>query len=141
MTALDRNIFSSRRSGFTLIEVLATLALVAIILPIAMQGITTAMKASSRARHTAEATELAKLKLNEVILDGDTSQFTGSGVFEGAWQEYRWESRMASREYGLYEVTAQVFWKQAGLEQSTSVTTLVYPVQTSAAATGTGATP
>ena len=57
------------RRGFTLVEVLATLVLLGIILPIAMRGVSMAMAAASNARRTAEATSLAEAKLNMLLVD------------------------------------------------------------------------
>ena len=48
------------RRGFTLVEILATLALVAIILPVAMSGISLALRVADESRRQTEATALAQ---------------------------------------------------------------------------------
>lgn len=129
----------SRRTtsrGFTLVECIAALVLVGIVLPVALRGVTTAMQASGRAKHMAEATEIAHYKLNELVLDADSSAFTGSGEMESNGTNYRWASRSTTRDFGLYEVTVEVSWTSAGNPLSTSVSTLVYPTST----TSTGVT-
>jgi prepilin-type N-terminal cleavage/methylation domain-containing protein len=134
---------SAARRGFTLPECLAALVLVGVVLPVAMRGITLSMQASARARHLAEATEIAHLKLNELALANDTSAFVGTGEITGSTSTYRWASRSVSRSYGLYELTVEVGWTSAGIDQSTSITTLVYPSSTtsSTAASTSGGTP
>ena len=54
--------------GFTLVEVLATLVLMGIVIPVAMHGVSIAMSAASNARKTAEAATLAETKLNELLV-------------------------------------------------------------------------
>ena len=51
------------RGGFTLVEVLASLALVAVILPVAMEGVSLAVGAAGLARDRIEAASLAETKL------------------------------------------------------------------------------
>ena len=60
----------SGRAGFTLVEVLATLVLLGIVVPVAMRGVSVALAAAQTAKRTAEATSLAQSKLNEMIADG-----------------------------------------------------------------------
>lgn len=116
-----------RHRGVTLMEVLATLVLVAIVLPVAMQGVTTSLRATSHARHQAEAARLAENKLNEFLVLRDPYGLTGNGDFGPAWPEYRWESRSVVREYNVYEVTVAVSWTERGEPRQVELTTLVYP--------------
>jgi len=44
-----------RRAGFTLVEVLATIMLLAIVLPVAMRGVTISTQTASTARRRTEA--------------------------------------------------------------------------------------
>ena len=126
--------------GFTLIEVLATLVLLGIVVPVAMRGVSLALAAASTARRTAEAASLAEGKLNELIVDGSwqTSGNTGDFAAENH-PEYTWTCENASRDYGTYEVVLRVAWTQRGQERNLSLSTLVYP-STTAGATGTGST-
>jgi prepilin-type N-terminal cleavage/methylation domain-containing protein len=120
-----------RRSGVTLVEVLAALVLVAIVLPVVMQGLTLSMRAASRARHQAEAARLAEAKLNELLVLRDTSILTGAGDFGEHWPGYAWRSESATRDHGLYEVTVTVAWTERGQERTASLSTLVFPGSTS----------
>src|SRR4051812_32907857 len=55
------------RRGFTLVEVLATVAFIAIVLPVAMQGISLSVRTAGNARKQAEAAILAQSKLDETL--------------------------------------------------------------------------
>lgn len=114
------------RCGVTLMEVLATLLLVAIVLPAVMQGVTVSMQAAARARHQTEAAALAEMKLNE-LLARSTSVNTGSSDFGIDYPNYRWETAAVSRDLGLYEVAVVIHWTERGIERSYQLTSLIYP--------------
>jgi prepilin-type N-terminal cleavage/methylation domain-containing protein len=116
-----------RQRGLTLVEVLATLVLVAIVLPVTMKGVTLSMQSAARARHMTEAAQLAESKINEMLVLRDTMYLSGSGDFGQDWPEYRWTSTAAAANYGVYEVTVTVSWLERGSERSVSMSTLVYP--------------
>jgi prepilin-type N-terminal cleavage/methylation domain-containing protein len=119
---------SSRPRGFTLIEVLATLVLLGIVMPVAMRGVSLALAASSTARRTAEAASLAEMKLNELIVDGSWRTGNAGGDFaDQNLPDYRWTCENAARDYGTNEVIVHVTWTQRGQERSMSLATLVYP--------------
>ncbi|MEA2710205.1 MAG: putative rane protein [Phycisphaerales bacterium] len=110
--------------GFTLVEVLATLVLLGIILPVAMRGVSMSMAAASSARHTAEATALAEAKLNQLVADGTWASATLSGDFSPDQPEYQWACVTATRDYGLTEVAVRVAWTERGLPREMIVATL-----------------
>lgn len=122
--ALSRSLGSA---GVTLIEVLATLMLIAIVLPVVLQGATIAMQASSSARHRAEATVLAEARLNQLLAVNNLVDFNGAGVFDQAWSGYRWESSARGMDLGLYELSVTVFWVERGQERSLTLTSLAFP--------------
>ena len=112
--------------GFTLIEVLATLVLLAIVLPVAMRGVSLALAAASNARHTSEAATLAEAKLNELVVQGQGTVATASGDFAPDHPDYRWLCQNAERDYGVSEVAVRVSWTERGQERSLIVSTLAY---------------
>ena len=129
--------FSARRQSrraFTLVEVLATLVMLAIILPIAMRGVSMAMAAASNARRTAEATTLAETKLNELLADGTWASGSLSGDFAPTQPEYQWACLTQTRDYGLTEVAVRVTWADRGHDREMIVTTLA--LQSSTNSTG-----
>ena len=115
-----------RRGGFTLVEVLATLLLVGIVLPVTMRGMSLALAAASSARHTAEATSLAETKLSELTTDTLSVTTDGSGDFGTDYPGYTWASQRVSRDYGLSEVALRVSWVERGQPKSLTVSTLLY---------------
>jgi len=84
-----------RRDAFTLVEVLATLALAAIVIPVAMEGISLATATAGEARRMMEAASLAELKLAELRLDDTLQNGTLDGDFGDDWQEYRWTAEVS----------------------------------------------
>jgi general secretion pathway protein I len=114
-----------RRSAFTLVEVLATLVLIGIVIPVAMQGVSVAMTAASNARRTSEAASLAEAKLNQLVVTGEW-QFAGqSGDFGAQWPGYRWTVETAQRDYGVTEIALHVTWQErGGKDRSLTLSTL-----------------
>jgi len=115
-----------RARGFTLIEVLATLVLLGIVVPVAMRGVSVALAAATTARRTAEAATLADAKLNELIADGSWQTSGNTGDFAPDHPEYTWVCENASRDYGMSEVVLRVKWMQRGAEKVVTISTLIY---------------
>ena len=120
---------SRHRRGVTLVEVLATLVLIGIVLPVAMRGATLSMQTAARARHMTEAAHLADLKLAEIAVVNNISLYSGSGDFGEEWPEYRWISESQPADFGLYSLTVSVVWTEQGQERATSLSTLLYPAE------------
>lgn len=119
------------RRGFTLIEVLATLMLLAIVFPVMMQGITVAGSVADAARRRTEATGLAQSKLAEIVATGQWQQGNLSGDFGSDWPAYRWEATVQpwaldNTNESLQQIDLRVIWTARGREYSVSVTTLAY---------------
>jgi prepilin-type N-terminal cleavage/methylation domain-containing protein len=129
------------RRGFTLVEVLATLVLMAIVLPVAMRGISMALRAASVSKHTSEAAALAQAKLNELVTDQtSTGALNGSGDFGADHPEYTWTCISTQRDYGLTQLDLRVSWKEGGLnERFVDLSTFYIPAGSSTR-TGTSMT-
>src|SRR4051794_33197688 len=86
--------------GFTLIEVLAALMLVAIVLPVAMRGVSVATGAASNARHRNEASALAQSKMDELLANMQATQTqmntNMSGDFGEDWPGYEWSAELVT---------------------------------------------
>jgi prepilin-type N-terminal cleavage/methylation domain-containing protein len=125
----------ARRRGLTLIEVLATIVMMSIVLPAAMQGISTCLRASHEARQRSEVAALAESKLTELIATGDWQFGAVSGDFGEAWPDYRWSSGSGpwSSDSTMTEVYVRVTWTSRREEREEILTTLIYPGQTSTA--------
>jgi prepilin-type N-terminal cleavage/methylation domain-containing protein len=77
-------------AGFTLVEMLAAMLFMAIVIPVALQGLRIASRAGAVAARKGVAVQLAENKLNELIV---TSQWhtSGQGGDCGAqWPGYQW---------------------------------------------------
>ena len=70
---------------------------------------------------------LAEAMLNEALAARDVTLLNSSGDFAPEWPEYRWESEVAQRNAGLYDVSVRVIWVAQGVEQWVTFATLMYP--------------
>jgi len=133
-----------RRWGFTMIEVLATLMLAAIVLPAIMRGMSVCMATSSQARRQAEAAALAQDKLSELVALGQTQQAVQSGDWGADWPGYHWEAHVNQFDGAtLLQVDVTAFWPsetgaRGTAERSVTLTTLVYTGMTSETGTTSG---
>lgn len=113
------------RRGFTLIEVLVTMVLMGIVIPVAMRGITLALNAASTAKRSAEAAHLAEQKMDELLSTSDPNQFTGEGDFGTDWPGYRWKADTNTSDDNMATLTIDVSYNVAGRARDVQVTTLV----------------
>ena len=122
---------TSRRRGFTLVEVLAALLLIAIVLPIVMRGISAGTSSASLARRRTEATSLAQSKLAEIMAleqwrDGElTGTFTTAESENAADFSWRAELEQWSEE-NVKQLDLYVTWSTGAGEQDVKLSTLVY---------------
>src|SRR5262245_52095161 len=78
------------RAGFTLAEVLAALLFMAIVIPVAVQGLHMARRAGSVAERKAMAAGLAETKLNELIVTGQWQSSAQKGMVVEGLQSFPW---------------------------------------------------
>lgn len=123
----------TRRSGpsrgFTLIEVLATLLLMAIVLPAVMRGLTLATSAGSMAKWRTQAAGLAQSKLAELIATNQWQQSALSGDFAPDHPDFNWQATAQSWEgdtsgIGIQRIDLTVTWTERGRPQSLTLSTL-----------------
>jgi type II secretory pathway pseudopilin PulG len=97
----------SRRAdaGFTLAEVLAAMLFMAIVVPVAVQGLRIASLAGEVAQRKSQAARIAEMVLNETLISSNAlvSSFTGT-IIEGI-REFRYE---VSVEPWMQQMTNQV---------------------------------
>lgn len=130
---------SRTHRGFTLIEVLATLMMMAIAMPAIMHGVSLALRAADASRRRSEASILASSKLNELIWTGQWQSQT-SGDFGTDWPDYTWTAQAAdwqptssngsnvvpTLQQTMSELDVTVKWGPLDGQQYT-LSTLVYP--------------
>jgi type II secretory pathway pseudopilin PulG len=121
-----------RLRAFTLIEVLAAVAFVAVVVPVAMHGIGLALRASASARRTAEASILAQGKLDELVAQVNAG---GAAAVGGGSEEngiYHIDSGVTagvdpvSLGLSMNELTVQVSWGEHGTQEQVRLSTWVY---------------
>ena len=122
---------SRSHAGFTLVEVLAALMLIAIVLPAVMKGAAMATSIASSARRRNEAAGLAEEKLAEIIATDQWQQNSLSGDFGTDWPGYRWQATVQpwtedTSGAGLQQVDLRVSWMARSKQDSLTLTTLAY---------------
>ena len=118
-----------RRQGFTLIEVLVTMALMAIVLPVVMRGMSIAVATAADAKRKAEAVTLGQAKLNEIVEEinlQDTSEQNSSGDFSPDFPDYQWACQAQDdTNLGVTQLTMTVTWSERGKQRTFEMATLV----------------
>ena len=113
------------RRAFTLIEVLAALLLMAIVIPVAMQGMSTASRAGILGQRKAVAARIAERMLNELIVTGQMNQNTASGSVVDGDIAYPWTMQSEPwTEDSMTHVTVKVTFSVQGNDYEVSASTL-----------------
>lgn len=124
------SVFQSRSTrGFTLIEVLAALLLMAIVIPVAMQATSIASRAGMMGQRKAAAMRIADRMLNELIVTGEAKQSTSSSgtVAEGD-ASYTWTLQSTTwSEDAMTQLTVSVSFSVQGATHTVSASTLIDP--------------
>jgi prepilin-type N-terminal cleavage/methylation domain-containing protein len=117
-----------RIGGFTFIELLATVVLLGIIMPVAMQSIGLCTRLGGQSRGHIEAASLARTKLTELTTSGDWSAGGKTGDFGTDWPGYRWTAAVSNwSDSVVSQLDVTVTWQSQGRERSVTFSTLVYP--------------
>lgn len=127
------------RRGFTLPEVLATLVLVGLVLPVVMQGISLALRAAEDASKRGEAASLAETKLQELAVAGDSIREM-SGDFGPDSPGFTWTREEAAVEDSMIETTVRVEWLTRGQPRSLALATWRAPESAATTETETEST-
>jgi general secretion pathway protein I len=126
-----KRIFSGKlfcERGFTLVEILATFVLIAIILPVAMEGISLSTRMASESKRKIEAAALAEKKLTELIVTEDWMNGDDIGDFEDEYPDFTWRYEVSDweKEDLIRQIDLHVEWTASNKTHSVTVTTLVY---------------
>src|SRR5947209_2381405 len=81
------------RAAFTLAEVLAALAFMAIVIPVAVEGLRIANLAGEVGQRKAVAARIAERVLNEWIIGSRTQGTAQSGTIQEGTVQFRWSIR------------------------------------------------
>ena len=80
-------------AGFTLAEALAALAFMAIVIPVAVQGLKVANLSGQVAQRKGEAMRVAERVLTETMITTNWVKSLQSGTIESGNRQFRWEVR------------------------------------------------
>ena len=118
---------SSRRLlAFTLAEVLAALAFMAIVIPVAVEGLRIANRAGQVSQRKAVAARVGDRVLNEWIVSARTAAPARSGVAEEGTQTYRWTIRTQPWNQDTMKlITVEVIYQVQGQDYDVRVSTLL----------------
>ncbi|MEN6627041.1 MAG: type II secretion system protein [Candidatus Sumerlaeia bacterium] len=124
--------------GFTFVEVLAGMLFMAIVLPVAIEGISLSHRVGVVADRKREAGRLAQMILDEAVATGTWRDGDQNQEFGEDWPGYRWHLTSVDwTETGLSEVTAEVTFNLLGRDYGVALTTIT---ETEDASTDSGTT-
>lgn len=123
-----------RPGGFTLVEVLATLLLMGIVLPVISRGISVYTAAADESRNRAIAGALAESKLNTLVVGGNLSLGTTSDKFGNDYPGFSWQAVVTNYGSALgasgsntpQQLDVTVSWIGRNGPDSITLTTLAY---------------
>jgi type II secretory pathway pseudopilin PulG len=135
----DRTSRPRRRAAFTLVEVLASLLMMAIIIPVAIEGMSVASRVGMLGQRKAAAMRVAERVINEVLVESQIQQASSSGTAYEGDTAYPWVMRTENwPEDAMQQMTVTVSFPVQGALHEISVSTLL--PNTSAAAGSTAGT-
>jgi prepilin-type N-terminal cleavage/methylation domain-containing protein len=131
---------AGHRRGFTLVEVLAALLMMAIIIPVAMEGMSVSSRAGVLGQRKAAAMRVAERVLNEMIVEGQTEQASTSGTAVDGDTTYPWTMKSETwSEDPMLHLTLTVTFTVQGNNYDVSASTLIATAATTAEAAAAAA--
>lgn len=118
-----------RRKGTTLIEALVAIALVATVLPVALQAVTAGSQAIERSRRAELAHRVAQARLARMLADGSWSTSASSGTYDASDGEdadgMQWNLAVATwRDSSVRTIALTVTWGTGDRAITATATTL-----------------
>ena len=125
--APSSNNVKRRRAAFTLAEVLAALLFMAIVIPVALEGLRIASLAGQVGERKAAAARVAERVLNELVVAGSSTGNSDSGTISEGPHEYQWTAESVAwvEDSALQETTVRVVYYVQGRDYEVSVSTLM----------------
>ena len=114
------------QTAFTFAEVLAALVFMAVVIPVAMEGIQIANRAGVVAERKAVAARLADGLLHELTLSNSWLSAGQSGIFPAPWQNYRWQLRHENwSQDAMRLLTVEVLFQAQNRQYGVRLSTLM----------------
>ena len=119
-----------RTEAFTLAEVMASMVFMAILIPVALEGLSIASRAGEVAVRKSEAGLVAERVLNESVVTTNWLQSAQSGTVRQGTREYRWSLRNEPWNKDPYlstmrQLSVAVVFSVQGRDYTNRVSTLV----------------
>lgn len=148
MTARPQSVLRNRprAAGFTFVEVLAAMLLMAITIPVALQGVMLANRVGVAAMRKREAMQLGDNILNNQLVTGEWLDGDSSGDFGDDYPGFEWSlhAESWSEASDLDVVTVTVTYSVQGRDLTETLATVADPNEgattTTTAASTTGST-
>jgi hypothetical protein len=123
-----------RSAGFTLAEVLAALAFMAIVIPVAIEGLHIASGAGEKAARRNEAAMVAEQVLSESIITGDWSGGVQGGTVRQGLHDFSYSIKDEPwledvNAYYIRLLSVEVIYSVQGVNRSVQLSTLVDETQ------------
>jgi type II secretory pathway pseudopilin PulG len=120
----------NNNKAFTLAEVLAALVFLAILIPVALEGLNIASRAGEVAARKSEAALVAESVLNQTVVATNSNQTVQNGTVRQGLREFRWTVRNEPWNQDpaattIRQLTAEVFYTAQGAQYSVRLSTLV----------------
>jgi type II secretory pathway pseudopilin PulG len=127
--------------AFTLVEVLAALLFMAIVIPVAMHGVSVASRAGILGQRKATAMRVAESLLEEMIVTDQVSSGAGNGSVVEGDTTYPWTMKAEDwTEAEMTQVTVRVSFDVQGNTFEVSASTLFDPNAATTTTTATNTT-
>lgn len=124
--------------AFTLVEVLAALVLIAIVVPVTMQGVGVANRAGLMGQRRAAAMRIAERVLNEAVIAAEPLSASSTGTTVEGSQAYAWTlTGTPWPTDAMTQLTVTVNFVVQGETFEASASTLIDPAAGAAAAEAT----
>jgi prepilin-type N-terminal cleavage/methylation domain-containing protein len=121
----DLRRWKRRRRGFTLVEVLAALAFMAMVIPVAVEGLRIANLAGQVGQRKVTAARIAERVMNELFVTGQIVSMTASGVVQEGMEQYEWTMQTEAWPVDAMRlVTVQVTFPVQGRDYDVRLSTL-----------------
>jgi type II secretory pathway pseudopilin PulG len=125
-TALRKARPGRTNAAFTLAEVVAALLFMAIVIPVAMEGLSIASRAGAVAARKNEAARIAERLLNETLILTNWSQAIQTGTVREGDQDYKWTLRNENwSEDAMQLLSLDLVYSVRGQDYNVRLSTLV----------------
>jgi type II secretion system protein I len=116
----------SRQSGFTLLELMVALVILALGIVGLMRAVSQGMAATAQIRDVTTATTLGQMKMEELASNVVDLPAESNGDFGDAAPEFSWRAVAEETDIeGLIKITIVVLWQRGNRQQSVTLETCV----------------